>query len=1044
MLNPINKILKFTALPATFIGLLAACGGGGTDSASSPNTAAFFPAAEEEWRMVWSDEFDGDSLDMSKWDIQEGDGSEFGLERWGNNEQQWYSASNLTVADGHLTITAKSEELVEGFPYTSGRIRTAGNFSFKYGRAEAAIRSAAGQGLWSAFWMLPEDSPYAGWASSGEVDIMEVINAETDGEEVFGSLHHGFAWPLNRVTSTAVEDVDPAGDFHVYAVEWSERYIRWYLDGEHYKTVEADAWYSYYYQDRDNGYTAGAGAAPFDVDFHMLLNLAVGGNLPGVVDDGAIPAEMVVDYVRVYECTYDTPDGTGCNSNADRTLEGPNAQSAFEDQFNIYMDGASALEWSIAGETVSRQLAVASFWNNDGALSFSEVPAAESERGTVIEVVTSNSGNISIYAEDGEPTDIFGMGNNPAWWQLHAGELKFDIKVMSAGTDADSSLMIKMDSGWPALGYYDLKVSSLPADTWASVSVPINELLANSGEQPLDMGSIISFFVLEPTGAAHVQVDNIEIACGHPENNGCGIRPPGGAEDGEVVNVYIDEVDPIWTNGIGAWDTTAGVDYFEGDSNNLVTWAENASGDPERDMILSVNFGTNGANGVWFIQSASGVDLSSFAAEGKLIFDLRLQAGTTHGITYKIDCFFPCTSGDQVLDLSNDVRGEWNTHEIAIADLVASGLDLSKVNTGLVMFPTWGEQQGVSFELDNIRWENEGSGGGDPGPGEPTIAGTWQVAAEAGALKVGPEKNSGAWWQIDDAGVVDRACFFDDQYDFSFDGTFQIELQDETWLEGWQTGSADACGAPVFPHDGMGDYTYTWDEEAGTLTVNGVGAYIGLPKATNSGELGSPSEAPPSITYEVTFEEPTRLTVNIEAGSGVHWTYTLVKVAEPPAPPAVVGTWQVAGEAGALKVGPEKNSGAWWQIDSAGVTERACYFDDQYILAADGSFSNVLQDETWIEGWQSGSADACGAPVFPHDGVGDATWEWDEGAGTLTLNGTGAYLGLPKAVNSGELGSPSEAPSSVTYEVTLEEDGSMTVNIEAGSGVHWTYKLVKN
>ena len=690
----------------------------GCSDRDSAETEPFYPVAEEEWELVWSDEFDGDSLDASGWDVQLGDGSEYGLDRWGNNEQQWYSADNLTVADGNLTIAARGDEPRPDFCCTSGRIRTAGKFNFKYGRVEARIRAADGQGLWNALWMLPTDSPYGGWASSGEIDIMEVINAGTEAEDTWISLHHGFAWPFNLIANRSVPSVDPAGGFHDYAMEWEEDEIRWYIDGTHHMTVTSEHWYSYFYEGRESGYVAGEGAAPFDTDFHILLNLAVGGHAPGPVDAAALPSEMTVDYVRVYRCSYDQPDGGGCNSNVDRNLETPPAQSPFVASFPIYTDGAEALTWTIAGETVERPLAVNSFWDNGGALSFAEV--AEDERGMVIEVTTSNSGNISISATDGQATSLFGFGNNPNWWELGAGELKFDLYVNSANTDPDGSLLIKMDSGWPALGYVDLAVAELPHDEWTTISVKVNDLLHpdNTGADPLDTDSIVSFFVLEPTSSAHVKVDNIQLKCGHPARNGCGILPPGGEVDGELVNVFVDEVDPVWTNGIGAWDTVAGADYFDGNSGNHVTWSVMSSGDTDRQNILNVNFGSAGANGVFYIQSAAGIDMSPFAT-GNLIFDLRLQAGSTHGITYKIDCMYPCTSGDQVLDVSGHERGEWTTVEIPIAGLVSSGLDLTRVNTGIVIFPSWDAQSGVSFDLDNIRWEVAGSGepGGPVGPG---------------------------------------------------------------------------------------------------------------------------------------------------------------------------------------------------------------------------------------------------------------------------------------------------------------------------------------
>ena len=120
----------------------------------------------------------------------------------------------------------------------------------------------------------------------------------------------------------------------------------------------------------------------------------------------------------------------------------------------------------------------------------------------VIDVNTVNSGNFSFYAVDGETIELFGMGNNPNWWELHAGELKFDLYIDSAGTDINSSLLVKMDSGWPALGFVTLPVADLPLDEWTTVSVKVNDLLFNSGDQPLDTSSVVSLFVFEPTSMA--------------------------------------------------------------------------------------------------------------------------------------------------------------------------------------------------------------------------------------------------------------------------------------------------------------------------------------------------------------------------------------------------------------------------------------------------------------------------------------------------------------------------------------------------------------
>lgn len=156
----------------------------------------------------------------------------------------------------------------------------------------------------------------------------------------------------------------------------------------------------------------------------------------------------------------------------------------------------------------------------------------------------------------------------------------------------------------------------------------------------------------------------------------------------------------------------------------------------------------------------------------------------------------------------------------------------------------------------------------------------------------------------------------------------------------------------------------------------------------------------------------------------------------------IVGTWKVAPEAGSLGVGPAPGNKSWWAIDAAGVTARSCFFDDTFVFGANGSFSNVLGNSTWLEGWQ-GTADACGAPVAPHNGSASATYIYDTGAQTITINGAGAYLGLPKATNAGEL--PNVAvPNSRVYSVTLSNgNNTMELIIEAGSGVFWHFKLVR-
>ncbi|WP_042167280.1 hemoblobin-interacting domain-containing protein [Paenibacillus gorillae] len=270
--------------------------------------------AEKMWSLTWSDEFDNydpsatvdtNGVNLDKWGYQLGTGSQYGLSDWGNGELQYYRPENLKVEDGKLTIAARKENF-GGKGYTSGRLWTQPTFTQAYGKFEARMKLPEGQGLWPAFWMMPADSEYGGWASSGELDIMEAKGRLP--EEVGGTIHFGKGAPNNRSTGKAFTfpDGGKISDFHTYGVEWEPGEIRWYVDGEVYQTV--NNWHSWG-ADQPDKY---AFPAPFDKPFYIILNLAVGGVYDGnrPPDDSKIPGEMVVDYVRAYELTgrpYKTP-----------------------------------------------------------------------------------------------------------------------------------------------------------------------------------------------------------------------------------------------------------------------------------------------------------------------------------------------------------------------------------------------------------------------------------------------------------------------------------------------------------------------------------------------------------------------------------------------------------------------------------------------------------------------------------------------------------------------------------------------------------------
>ena len=246
----------------------------------------------QDWTLVWSDEFNGPDIDTSKWSHEvNGDGG-------GNNELQYYTArtNNSFIENGNLVIQALKENY-SGKAYTSARLRTLNKGDWTYGRFEARMKLPYGQGLWPAFWMLPTDWVYGGWAASGEIDIMEIVGHEPN--ILHGTIHYHGEWPDNWYSggSYTLPSGDFSDDFHVFAIEWEYGEIRWYVDDILYSTKTS--WDT----------TSGAPfPAPFDERFHLLLNVAVGGNWPGSPNGSTVfPQRMEVDYVRVYSATNSPP-----------------------------------------------------------------------------------------------------------------------------------------------------------------------------------------------------------------------------------------------------------------------------------------------------------------------------------------------------------------------------------------------------------------------------------------------------------------------------------------------------------------------------------------------------------------------------------------------------------------------------------------------------------------------------------------------------------------------------------------------------------------
>ena len=246
------------------------------------NTGYTSPSSYSGYNLVWEEEFDGSSLDLSVWNY------ETGASGWGNNESQYYRSGNKNAEldQGYLRITAK-EETHLGAPYTSARLTTQGKESFQYGRIDIRAKVPYGQGVWPALWMLGDNFGSAGWPTCGEIDIMELIGGDGYNDRtVYGTAH----WSNNGSHAEYGGNRSlPLGEkfndeFHVFSIVWNSSSIKWYLDNSLYHTMNT------------------ASLTAFQNKFFFILNIAVEGNWPGPVGPSTqFPQYMLVDYIRVFQ-----------------------------------------------------------------------------------------------------------------------------------------------------------------------------------------------------------------------------------------------------------------------------------------------------------------------------------------------------------------------------------------------------------------------------------------------------------------------------------------------------------------------------------------------------------------------------------------------------------------------------------------------------------------------------------------------------------------------------------------------------------------------
>ncbi len=241
-------------------------------------------------KLVWSDEFNYNGLpDSLKWSYDKGNGCP-DICGWGNNELQYYTSKrlqNARVQKGKLIIEARKEDF-SGAKYTSARLASKNKGDWKYGRIEIKAKLPSGTGLWPAIWMLPTKWEYGGWPHSGEIDIMENVGYWPD--SLLSTVHTGlYNGMIGTQKTEGVNRNDLSKVFHVYSLEWTSEALSFFIDNKKYHVFT-------------NEHT-GSGAWPYDKEFHLLLNIAIGGNWGGKfgVDEKVFPQKMEIDYVRVYQ-----------------------------------------------------------------------------------------------------------------------------------------------------------------------------------------------------------------------------------------------------------------------------------------------------------------------------------------------------------------------------------------------------------------------------------------------------------------------------------------------------------------------------------------------------------------------------------------------------------------------------------------------------------------------------------------------------------------------------------------------------------------------
>ena len=400
-----------------------------------------------EWSLVWSDEFDEDTVNPAKWGYMLGDGTLYGETRgWGNNEKQFYTEdavnSGITLdSEGNSVLYIDATATPNGpTDYASAKLTTEDLFEFRFGRVEARIKLPETQGIWPAFWMLGANKPEIGWPGSGEIDIMEMLGNAP--QTVYGTLH--YVNEDNELRSSGDSKSLVQGkysdDYHIYAIEWTPEKITWFIDNEQYHQV-----------------TIAEDMKEFLREHYFILNLAVGGYWPGYPDESTLlPQRLAVDYVRVYE---------------DKMLVAPEAPNLDVQEETMGLDGSVALAAINSSFALFQNLKIVLYGPGSPDTSLSTV-SAEGATSILASFPGDNWGGLYFELDDLVDASDYQSGNLVV--MLDVPEEIADLEVKLEGAAGAGSLNLLDYTPEPVDSVY--QKYTIPLADFAAAGLTFNDL----------------------------------------------------------------------------------------------------------------------------------------------------------------------------------------------------------------------------------------------------------------------------------------------------------------------------------------------------------------------------------------------------------------------------------------------------------------------------------------------------------------------------------------------------------------------------------------